>query len=122
MFRRRERAIDEARAGMVTAIIAYALEIPLEEVQAEGRGSAEAAFARQVAMYLAHVALEMSLARIAAAFGRDRSTVSHACHLVEDRRDDPAFEDWIDQLEASIRAAPAPVIGRLAGPASGEAA
>lgn len=118
MLRRRERAMDEARAGMAAGLVAYALEIPIEEVAAPHRGSAEAAFARQVAMYLTHVALEMSLARIAAAFGRDRSTVSHACHLIEDRRDDPRFDDWISRLEASVRAAPEP----LAGPATGAAA
>ncbi len=114
MFRRRERAHDEARAGMVAAIIAYALDIPQEEVQANTRGTAEASFARQVSMYLTHVALEMSLARVAAAFGRDRSTVSHACHIIEDRRDEPQFDDWISQLEASIRAAPQPMTGRAA--------
>lgn len=109
MLRRRERAMDEARAGMVTAIVAYALEIPIEEVCAPARGSAEAAFARQVAMYVTHVALEMSLARVAAAFGRDRSTVSHACHLIEDRRDETQFDDWIARLEASARATPEPI-------------
>lgn len=109
MFRRKERAADDARAGMVTAIVAYALEIPLEEILARGRGSVEAAFARQVSMYLTHVAMEMSLSRIAAAFDRDRSTVGHACHLIEDRRDDPEFDAWIAQLEESARAAPDPV-------------
>lgn len=114
MFRRNERAADEARAGMVTALVAYALDIPLEEVQAAGRGTAEAAFARQVSMYLTHVALELSLARIASAFGRDRSTVSHACHLIEDRRDDPRFDDWIARMEESIRSAPQPMAGAAA--------
>ncbi len=114
MFRRNQRAADEARAGMVTALVAYALEIPLEEVQAPGRGTAEAAFARQVAMYLTHVALELSLARIAVAFSRDRSTVSHACHLIEDRRDDTRFDDWIARMEEAIRAAPQPVASAAA--------
>lgn len=114
MFRRKERAADEARAGMVTAVVAYALDIPLHEVQGDTRGSAEAAFARQVAMYLAHVAFEMSLARIASAFGRDRSTVSHACHIIEDRRDEALFDDWVNRLEDSIRAAPGPLTGQAA--------
>ena len=70
------------------------------------RGSAEVAFARQVAMYLCHVAFELSLGRVAAAFARDRSTVAHACHLIEDRREDKAFEHWIDALEVALRGAP----------------
>jgi hypothetical protein len=57
------------------------------------RGSPGAAFARQVAMYLAHTGFALSLEAIARAFGRDRSTVSHACHVVEDGRDDVSL-DW----------------------------
>jgi chromosomal replication initiation ATPase DnaA len=72
------------------------------------RGTAQHAFARQVAMYLTHVAFGMSLRRVAVAFGRDRSTVAYACHLIEDRRDDPKVDDMLDQLEAALRAAPAP--------------
>jgi chromosomal replication initiation ATPase DnaA len=59
-------------------------------------------------MYLTHVAFGLSIQRVATAFMRDRSTVAHACHVVEDRRDDPKFDDMLDQLEASLRAAPAP--------------
>jgi hypothetical protein len=36
---------------------------------------------------------------VAAALGRDRSTVTHACSIMEERRDDPAFDRWIDALE-----------------------
>ena len=50
----------------------------------------------------------MSLHRVAVAFARDRSTVAHACHQIEDRRDDPKIDDMLDQLEAALRAAPAP--------------
>jgi hypothetical protein len=57
------------------------------------RGAPDAAFARQVAMYLAHTGFALSFEAIARAFGRDRSTVSHACHVVEDGRDDVAL-DW----------------------------
>ena len=34
-------------------------------------------------------------------FGRDRTTVRHGCGLVEDRRDEPAFEQELLELEAS---------------------
>jgi len=49
-----------------------------------------------------HVALGMSLARVARAFGRDRPTVAYACHLIEDRRDDSDFDDWLDQLAVGL--------------------
>jgi chromosomal replication initiation ATPase DnaA len=39
----------------------------------------------------------------ARAFGRDRSTVSYACHRIEDEREDPAFDERLDALERLIR-------------------
>tara|TARA_R110000787_G_scaffold78883_9_gene172281 strand:- start:1502 stop:1726 length:225 start_codon:yes stop_codon:yes gene_type:complete len=54
--------------------------------------------ARHIAIYLTHVALGMSLARVARAFDRDRSTIAYACHLIEDKRDDTDFDGWLEQL------------------------
>ncbi len=109
------RARDEARARLARTIVAYAFGVSETEMDAMTRRSAAAAFGRQVAMYLAHISFEMSLSRVASAFGRDRTTVSHACHLVEDRRDDDQFDLKLDRLESLLRAAPDPVI---AAPAS----
>lgn len=63
----------------------------------------EVAFARQLAMYLCHVVANMSLRDISIAFGRDRTTVSHGCHAIEDRRDCPTFDRQIELLEADYR-------------------
>jgi chromosomal replication initiation ATPase DnaA len=60
-------------------------------------------------MYIAYVGFGMSLARVAAAFGRDKSTIAHACRLMEERRDEPGFDRLMEALEAS--AASAPVAG-----------
>ena len=59
---------------------------------------------RQIAMYVCHVALSLSVDDIAGSFGRERSTVAHACHLVEDRRDNPAYEDFISAVERMVAA------------------
>ena len=101
---------DGARAGLAAGLASYALGVPLTEVCAATRRDKRAARARQVAMYLAHVGFGMSLARVAAAFQRDRSTVSHACHLVEDLRESADFDAWIDSLEDAVRAAPPPSV------------
>lgn len=53
-------------------------------------------------MYLAHVAKGISLTSIGAAFGRDRTTVSYACNLIEDLRDDTQFDAELDRLEALL--------------------
>jgi chromosomal replication initiation ATPase DnaA len=73
--------------------------VSVPELYAASRGRARAAFARQVAMYLGHVAFGMSLTRVAQLFGRDRTTARHACHLVEDCRDDPAIDRLLTALE-----------------------
>jgi chromosomal replication initiation ATPase DnaA len=104
---------DAARARLACHMAAYAMGAE-GDLLTEERGAARTARARQVAMYLTHVAFGMSLHRVAVAFGRDRSTVAHACHLMEDRRDDAAFDDLMSALEASLRAAPPPVPVRLA--------
>lgn len=101
--------MDRACAGLAAALSAFALGADLPEVKGETRGTARAAFARQVAMYLTHTAFGLSLARVAAAFRRDRSTVAHACHLMEDRRDDSGFDAWLEALETAVRAAPPPL-------------
>lgn len=64
----------------------------------ETRGVRDIAEARQVAMYLAHVTCRMSLTQVGEMFGRDRTTVAHACLRVEYRRDDPNFDRALDVL------------------------
>lgn len=100
------RADDVAAAQLAAGIAGYALGVATGEILEPGRGPAAAAFARQIAMYLCHVGGELSLARVALAFDRDRSTVAHACHTVEDRREEPQFDLWLGTLEALMREAP----------------
>ncbi len=66
--------------------------------------------ARQIAMYLAHVAFSLSLTQTGRLFGRDRTTVAHACGVVEDLRDDPAIDKALSVL-ATILTAPTPPSG-----------
>ncbi|WP_300529615.1 helix-turn-helix domain-containing protein [Maricaulis sp.] len=99
---------DAACAQLAASAVAFSFGVTPQEVVAPTRASREAAFARQVAMYLAHIAFGLPLTRVAHAFGRDRSTAAYACHRVEDERDDRAFDTCLDQLEACLRAAPWP--------------
>lgn len=57
---------------------------------------------RQIAMYVCHVALRIPMSDIGDALGRDRTTVSHACHVVEDRRDDPAYDEFVAAVERTV--------------------
>lgn len=102
------RARDVVAARLAAEVASYALNVPQAEIIEKGRGSSAAAFARQVAMYLCHVAFQWSISRTGIAFERDRSTVAHACHAIEDRRDDEYFDSWIASLEMMLREAPPP--------------
>jgi len=57
---------------------------------------------RQIAMYLARVVAQISLTDIGRAFGRDRTTVAHACRIVEDRRDDAAYDLFVQSNERIV--------------------
>jgi chromosomal replication initiation ATPase DnaA len=95
--------------AMLKRVIEYAIavvfEVEIAELHAPTRGPAETAFARQVAMYLAHVACGLSFSEIGRVFERDRTTVAHACSVIEDKRDDARIDHMLDLLEA--------VVGRL---------
>lgn len=73
----------------------------------DGRGRTyRVVLARQVAMYLLHVGCGLSLGRVSAAFGRDRATISYAVKALELKRDEPAFDAWLQALEDSVVRAP----------------
>jgi hypothetical protein len=57
---------------------------------------------RQIAMYVCHVVLRLSLSDIGGAFGRDRTTVGYACNVVEDRRDDASFDAFVSAVERVV--------------------
>jgi hypothetical protein len=67
------------------------------------RGRPAEAFARQVAMYLAHVSCGLTLTEVGQFFGRDRTTVAHACAVIEDRRDEAAFDHALELVESVLR-------------------
>ncbi len=58
---------------------------------------------RQIALYVCHVTLSLPLPNVAVCFGRDRSTVSIACQRVEDRRDDPGFDEFVTAVEEQAK-------------------
>ncbi|MBI3702587.1 MAG: hypothetical protein HY244_01740 [Rhizobiales bacterium] len=79
--------------------VAAAFAVPAGELRAASRRTAGVAFARQSAMYLAHVAMGLSLSAVGRIFHRHHTTAAHACQLVELRRDDPDIDRLLDMLE-----------------------
>ena len=74
------------------------------DLQLARRGRAQVALARQTGMYLAHVGFSLSPTEVGFLFERDRTTVAHACALIEDRRDDRDFDRALELLERAVRA------------------
>ncbi len=98
------RASREVDIGALVSVIAAGFAIDPYAIVAPSRDTAPIALTRQVAMYVAHVTLGLSLTRVGHKFGRDRTTVAHACRLVEDLRDDAGFDFALEHLElAAIR-------------------
>lgn len=89
----------------VIDLIAELFGIEGRELRAPNRSSRSVARVRQIGMYVANTTLNLSMARVAEGFRRDRSTVVHACHLIEDMRDDPTFDHVLIRVEAVIRIA-----------------
>lgn len=90
---------------LVVACVAADFGLDVAALETGLRGSQRMAFARQVAMYLAHVGFGLTFETIGRAFGRDRTTIAHACQVVEDARDDIWFDCRVATLELMCRAA-----------------
>lgn len=82
----------------VELAVALTMAVPLGEMRAAMRSQADAAFARQIAMYMAHAVLGMGYSAIGRLCGRDHKTVAYACRVVEQRRDDPAIDRMLHVL------------------------
>lgn len=90
--------------GLIEDIVSSVFAVRPEHLRRATRGKAKIALARQVAMYIAHVGYGMSLTEVGRLFERDRTTVAHACGVVEVRRDDPEFDEAVVLLEMIVRA------------------
>ncbi|MES2907445.1 MAG: helix-turn-helix domain-containing protein [Pseudomonadota bacterium] len=85
-------------------LIAQEFSVSILQLRSKTRGLARVARARQIAMYMAHVALGFSLSNLAKYFGRDRTTITHACNLIEDARDERRFDEQLNTLEEKLLA------------------
>lgn len=84
---------------LIEAAIGEIFGVACADLAAPSRGKAPVALARQAAMYLAHVSCGLNLTDVGTVFGRDRTTVAHACAVIEDRRDDPVFDRALELME-----------------------
>ncbi len=94
---------DQHLCRILEQAVAPAFDVGRTQLWTRTRGGPDAAFARQVAMYLAHVGGGLNYTEVGRLFARDRTTVAHACGLIEDRRENASFDRAIELLEGAMR-------------------
>lgn len=98
-----ERSIDLCECTM--DIMAALFDVSGSDLRRPGRSTTSISRVRQIGMYVAHVVLRLNMSEVGRGFGRDRTTVQHACHLIEDMRDDPDFDGVVLTAERVATAA-----------------
>lgn len=84
---------------LVLAIVSKDLNVSISDLKRSSRSKANICVARQVVMYLLHTSMSCSYCEVAKFLARDRTTISHGCRLIEDMRDDDAFDQKISKME-----------------------
>ena len=105
-FEQERKVAGRTKASLLSIIertVADVFDVDCRFLRLPTRGQARIALARQVAMYIAHVSCGLNLTEVGAMFDRDRTTVSHACEVVERRRDIGGFDHAIELIELVIR-------------------
>lgn len=98
-----ERAI--AMCDGVVDIFSALFDVPGREIRSRSRENRTVAHTRHMAMYVAHVMLGLSMREVGLGFGRDRTSVVYACHMIEDMRDDVEFDRLVAMAERVVGAA-----------------
>lgn len=97
---RKEPSVNDERitdiCESVLDILSALFNVSGRELRQPGRTSTSVSRVRQIGMYVTHVTMGLSMAEV----GRDRTTVMHACHLIEDMRDDPEFDQIVRMTES----------------------
>lgn len=112
----RLKPVDLVRCQVVRRLVAELFAMVCDRDLPQGSAQRRpGCHMRQIAMYLCHVVLSIPYQPIALAFSRDRSTVVHACAVVEDRRDDPGYDRFLDHCERCVAAVFLPLENANAG-------
>lgn len=99
-------ALDKACGRIVVSAVAMEFAVPNFIMESPRGGSSDVIYARQISMYLLGCVFNISKQRIGTVFGRHYSTVSHACRLIEQDREDPVLDAKLLKLENFLRQTP----------------
>ncbi len=93
------RQYDQSVGSLVLKLVSTLEKVKPEALLNSSRGRADICLSRQMAMYLMHTVFSCPYHRVAVFFKRDRTTISHACRLVEDLRDNEEFDKRLEAME-----------------------
>ncbi|WP_246272985.1 helix-turn-helix domain-containing protein [Oricola thermophila] len=90
--------------GIIDFLAAF-FNVSGRELRSPSRTQLPVARVRQLGMYIAHVTLGIKMSEVGEGFGRDKSTVVHACHTIEDLREDEEFDMVVAHVERLVAVA-----------------
>lgn len=94
-------ANPERRLMICDAVIDLAaafFNVCSKQLRRPGRCVQSISRVRQIAMYISHTGLGLTMTDVGKGFCRDRTTVMHACHQIEDLRDNDEFDHIVEQF------------------------
>lgn len=90
-----ESALRKCR--IVAELVGFLSGLNIDLISAT-RGTSRAAFARQIAMYLSNTVIGLRLGQVSTAYNRERSMAPYSARKIEDLRDDPEFDQLLDEV------------------------
>ena len=94
------------RASLAQFVTAQVYGVPLDEMRKPTRGRPVVTRARQVAIYLAELVFGLTRRQLGQQFGRDPSTIYHACDLIGGlRKDNLELDSTLRWMEILLRRA-----------------
>lgn len=97
-----EAEVKMAQCEAVIDIVSAYFNVSSKDLRSPSRSAAPVARVRQVGMYVAHTTLQLTMQDVGAGFARDRTTVKHAVHVIEDLREDIEFDAIIAIIERLV--------------------
>jgi len=94
-----------ALCDAIIDLTAIFFNVSSKDLRSSGRAPKPVSRVRQIGMYVGHVTLGLKMTEVGAGFGRDKSTVVHACHTIEDMRDDEDFDLIVARVERLVSVA-----------------
>ncbi|CAI8206527.1 MAG: Chromosomal replication initiator protein DnaA [Alphaproteobacteria bacterium] len=92
-----------AQYNLVLSYMASAHRTKPEFLLTHNRGSKHLSDARHIANYLAHVVFGINFTDISKMAARDRTSIAHGCHRVEDLRDLPHYDRPLHFAELALQ-------------------